>query len=538
MPSFDYIIIGAGTAGCLLANRLSADAGATVLLVEAGEKDNHPLLKVPIGFGAMYANKRYNYCLNSEPEEGLADRQINQPRGKVLGGSSAINGMMYVRGQREDFDDWAALGNPGWAYDEILPYFLQHERNSRGANQWHGDDGEWPVSDASFRPQWAEWFLEAAENAGIPRNEDINAKDQCGIDYTQLTQLHGSRYSSARAFLEPIKGRSNLTVRTQAQVARLLIKGSRATGIEVIHNGDLQQITARRETIVSAGALHSPQILLLSGIGDKDQLQALGISVAHHLPGVGQNLQEHIGVDVVRVAQQGLTIREEFTPHRLIRALYQYLFKGVGVLTFNGALVSGFIHSSGDASLRPNCQIVFSPAATKLSEDGDPNKTRIIRGLTSMIYPVRPDARGSITLRSSSIDDAPVIRHGSLKTGRDCQEMIDAVKLQRKVFAQSILEGRVGKEIQPGDSVQADAEILDYVRHNARGCFHPVGSCKMGQDAMAVVDERLRVHGIAGLRVVDGSIMPTITSGNTNAPIAMIAEKAAAMIVADNFKIN
>ena len=534
MSAFDYIIIGAGTAGCLLANRLSADSRNSVLVLEAGERDKGPLFKVPIAFGALYANPRYNYCMYSEPEPGLDNRRVDQPRGKVLGGTSAINGMIYARGQREDFDHWAALGNTGWSYDEVLPYFKRHERNSDLDDDYHNSSGEYPISNGRFRPDWTEWYLEAAESAGIVRNPDINGASPFGIDYAQLTQLNGSRYSSARTFIEPVEAsRSNLTVLTKARVSRLLLEGQRVTGVEVQQGGDTRRYTASKETILGAGTFHSPQILMLSGIGDAAELQALGIGVAHHLPGVGKNLQEHIGVDVVHEAQQGLTMRELFMPHRLIASVFEYLFKGTGMLTFPGAVVSGFVHSSGDFSQRPNIQLVFSPAATLGNDDGSTDRINIVRGLTSMAYPVRPDARGTVSLRSANIDDDPVIRHHFLQSERDCREMIESVRLQRSVFAQPCLQGKAGAELLPGATAQTDEEILAYARSNAHGCYHPVGTCKMGNDDMAVVDSTLRLHGLEGLRIVDGSIMPTVTSGNTNAPIAMIAEKAASMILAN-----
>jgi len=530
VKQFDYIIVGAGTAGCLLANRLSACGRYSVLLLEAGPEDRSPLIRVPVGFGALYDHKGLNWRLQSEPEPELNNRSISQPRGKVLGGTSAINGMMYVRGQVDDYDHWASLGNSGWSYYDILPYFRRSEGNPEGDERWHGHGGELPVSPVRYRPELAEAFIDAAVQAGIPRNPDINGPDQRGIDYTALYQKNGSRFSAARAFLAPVKGRRNLAVVNGAAVQRIRFAQLRAKGVEVLVGGRLEQFNCHRELLLCTGALHSPQLLQLSGVGPAAMLQAQGIDRVKALEGVGANLQEHLGIEVRHTTRAGLTMCEEFRPHRVLRHVLNYIFRRRGLLTFNGALVSGFAHLAGDKSARPDCQVVFSPAAT--DDSGGPNSIRIISGITAMAYPLRPDARGSVELRSANPLDAPLIRHNFLRSERDRRDMIGAVRLQRSVFAQPAIMPYLESEISPGVDLQSDDEILDYVRGGAHGCYHPVGSCRMGQDDAAVVDEELRVHGLQGIRVVDGSIMPTLVSGNTNAPITMIAEKGAAMILA------
>ncbi len=529
--SFDYIIVGAGTAGCLLANRLSTDGNSQVLLIEAGAKDKSLLINVPIGFALLYSHKKLNWRLQSEPEPNLNNRRISQPRGKVLGGSSAINGMMYVRGQPEDYDHWSELGNEGWSYEEVLPYFLKSEKQTRGSDRYHNDTGEWPVSDVRFRSELADHFVDAAVESGLNRNPDINGAKQAGIDYTQLSQANGQRYSSSRVFLHDALKRPNLTVVTDAQVQKIIFDNDRAVAVELLCKNKKQSYQAKREVILSAGSLHTPQLLMLSGVGDRRELADHNIDVVEHLPAVGKNLQEHLGISVIYECREGQSMLEEFKPHRLVGHMVKYLTRKKGLLCFNGALVSGFFNTNGNDHERPNCQVVFSPAA---ADDSDPeNRVKVLPGVTAMAYPLRPDARGSISLASASVDANPVIRHGFLETERDRKELIDAVRRVRKIFLQPALESSVQKEIFPGVERQTDEAILEFIREHAQGCYHPVGSCRMGQGEDAVVDNRLRVHGLKGLRVVDASVMPTLVSGNTNAPVTMIAEKAAAMILED-----
>ena len=531
-PDYDYIIIGAGAAGCVLANRLSANPDNQVLLLEAGPAGKTPLVSVPIGFGMLYYHKTYNWLRTSEPEVALKGRTVFHPLGKLLGGTSAINGMMYIRGQREDYDHWAALGNKGWSYDEVLPFFRQSEQYEGGENQFHGQDGEWHVEEARYESPLLDSFIEAAAAYGLPLNSDPNGASQIGVGLAPVNQRRGRRDSTASAFLTPVRKRPNLHIETGACAERLLLEGRRAVGVGYSQRGHRRQARAQREVILCGGAMHSPQLLQLSGIGPAELLAKLGIPLLHDLPGVGENLQEHLGVDVTHRCNEPVSLADQFKPHRFIGQLFRYLTRRRGLLAFNGSPIACFTHSEGDHSQRPDCQIVFFPMVSSHSDSESSDSIKMEPGMTAMIYPLRPDARGHVRICSTNPQDPPQICHNFLQTERDQRDIINALRRPREIFSQAPFDRYRGEEIAPGPAVSTDAEILDYARETTRGVYHPVGTCKMGSDAMAVVDSELRVHGIEQLRVVDGSIMPTITSGNTCAPVVMIAEKAAAMILA------
>ncbi len=530
---FDYIIVGAGTAGCVLANRLSGDTGNSVLVLEAGPKDRTPFIHIPLGLGLLFDHKKLNWRLKSAPELSINNRVIGQPLGKVLGGTSSINGMMYIRGQREDYDQWAAQGNRGWSYEEVLPYFKRSECYEGGADTYHGHSGQWHVEEVRYQPALLKKYKEAALAMGIPSNNDVNGAHQQGVCISPVSQKRGRRDSTATAFLNPIKRRPNLTLLTESHVKKILFEKQRATWIRYERRGKTFETRVRKEMLLCSGALNSPKLLQLSGVGPKRLLEEYDIKLVCDLPGVGENLQEHLGVDVVYECTQPLTLMDELKPHRFLKHLLMYLFKRQGLLTFNGPLITAFCHTSGDHLQRPDCQLVFFPVypLTRETHGSKINPTQSKRGMTSMGYPLKPDARGSVRIQSGDPFQAPKIYHNFLETQRDRGKLIEAVRLQRKLFAQGAFDACRGEEILPGASVRSDEEILEYIRATASGCYHPVGTCKMGQDEMAVVDDQLRVRGLKGLRVVDGSVMPVITSGNTCAPIVMIAEKASEMIL-------
>ncbi|MEH2349741.1 MAG: GMC family oxidoreductase N-terminal domain-containing protein [Nostoc sp.] len=502
MTHYDYIVIGAGSAGCVVANRLTEDMTTTVLLLEAGNPDTKPEIQIPAKCISLLGTE-VDWSYFSEPEPYLNNRKMFCSRGKVLGGSSSINFMMYVRGNPDNYDRWQALGNPGWSYQDVLPYFKKSENQQRGASEYHGINGELSVTDIVSRAIVSQKFVDACVAMGYDHNPDFNAEQQEGVGYYQLTVKDGKRHSAAAAFLMPILQRPNLTTMTGALVTRLLFEGTRTVGVEYLHEGMRHQARVNSEVILSAGAFDSPKLLMLSGIGDAEYLQALGIPVVVHLPGVGQNLQDHILVTVVHETTQDV--------HPAI--------------TSNGIEAGLFLHSQGNLDVAPDLQLFFGPILF-----APPGYAHSDSGFTGAVSLTCLQNTGSVSLRSLDPQDTPMFRMNYLQSQADVQKLVEGIKLIRQLFQNSVFDEFPSQEIAPGADVQSDEALETYIRNGCSTVWHPVGTCKMGIDSMAVVDPELRVHGVVGLRVVDASIMPTVTTGNTNAPTIMIGEKAADLI--------
>ena len=529
--TFDYVIIGAGSAGCVLANRLSADPRNSVCLLEAGGKDNWIWFHIPVGYLFAIGNPRADWMFKTESEAGLNGRVLNYPRGKVLGGSSAINAMIYMRGQREDYDNWRQIGLQGWGWDDVKPIFRRHLDHYLGEGEHHGAGGEWRVEAPRVRWELLDAFIEAAVEAGIPRVDDFNTGSNEGISYFQVNQKNGRRWSSARGFLKPALSRPNLKVETHAHATRILFEGKRAVGVEFMQNGSLRQVLARQEVVLSAGAVASPKILQLSGIGDGALLQQHGVDVIHHLPGVGENLQDHLQLRPVYKVQGVRTLNEDY--RSLVKkghmALEYALFRR-GPLTMAPSQLGAFTRSSAEYAT-PNLQFHVQPLSLdRFGEDPHP-----FPAFTASVCNLRPTSRGSVRIRSRDTDEAPVIRPNYLSTPEDQRVAVDALRLVRQVVSMPALRKYRPEEYKPGASLTTDDELLHGAREIGTTIFHPVGTAKMGieSDPMAVTDARLRVRGVENLRVIDASVMPAITSGNTNSPTLMIAEKGATMILED-----
>ncbi|MEH2169023.1 MAG: GMC family oxidoreductase N-terminal domain-containing protein [Nostoc sp.] len=507
---YDYIVIGAGSAGCVVANRLTEEPETTVLLLEAGKEDTKPEIQIPSECTNLPGSE-VDWGYFSEPEPYLNNRKIFCPRGKVLGGSSSINFMTYIRGNDRDYNHWRELGNPGWSYQDILPYFKKSENQQRGVSEYHGVDGELSVTDVISPSAISQRFVDACVTMGYDENPDFNGMQQSGAGPFQVTIKDGKRHSTAAAFLVPILKRPNLTTMTGALVTRLLFEGTCTVGVEYLHESILHQVRVNKEVILSAGAFDSPKLLMLSGIGDAEYLQAMGIPVVVDLPGVGQNLQDHVCVPV---------------PYEATQDLHS-----------NGIAETGlFLHSEGHLDAAPDLELIFAPILRV--PPGYPNSGFGFTGIIVLTHPqnigsisLRP-AEGSSALLSSDPKDTPMIRLNYLQSQSDVQKLVDAIKLTRKLFHTSAFDEFRGREVAPGADVTSDEALVAYIREVCSTVYHPIGTCKMGTDPMAVVDPELRVHGVKGLRVVDASIMPTLITGHTNAPTIMIGEKAADLIKA------
>jgi choline dehydrogenase len=516
---FDYIIVGAGSAGCVLANRLSENPGNRVLLLEAGGRDWHPFIHMPAGLAKLVGYDSINWAYETEPQQELNGRRLYWPRGKVLGGSSSINAMCYCRGHRKDYNGWAESGAPGWDAASVLPYFMRSEDQGNGPSDYHGVGGPLSVQDLRHTNVLSELFLEAAVQAGFQRTDDFNGPHQRGFDYYQVTQRDGKRCSTAVAYLRPAAKRPNLVVSTHSFAERLLFEGNRAVGVSFRKKSRPQEARANR-VILAGGAINSPQLLMLSGVGPADHLRSIGIDVRLDLQGVGQNLQDHLDICTLFETRKSVgydQLSEVLTGLR-------YLLSRSGPGSSNIAEAGGFIVSRHATDDRPDIQMHFVPALL------DDHGRNILpgHGMTIHACTLRPESRGEIRLKSANPSEAPAMQPNYLDTEYDRKMMRECVRLARLIFAQDAFAPHRGKEIFPGEAVQSDEEIMAFIRRKAETIYHPIGTCKMGTDDLAVVDPDLNVRGIEGLSVVDASIMPALVSGNTNAPTIMIAEKFAA----------
>lgn len=534
--TFDYVIIGAGSAGCVLANRLSKDPRNQVCLLEAGGKDNWIWYHIPVGYLFAIGNPRADWMFKTESEPGLNGRVLNYPRGKVLGGCSAINAMVYMRGQKEDYDNWRRMGLEGWGWDDVKPIFRQHLDHYLGAGEHHGAGGEWRVEAPRTRWDILDTFIDAAIEAGIPRVSDFNTGSNEGISYFHVNQKSGRRWSAARGFLKPALSRPNLTLEIHAHATRILFEGKRAVGVEILQNGTLRRIHARKEVILSAGAVASPKLLQLSGIGDGTFLQEHGIEPLQHLPGVGANLQDHLQLRPIYKVHGVRTLNEDYRSlMKKGRMALEYALFRKGPLTMAPSQLGAFTRSSSDYAT-PNLQFHIQPLSLdKFGEDPHP-----FPAFTASVCNLRPTSRGTITIRSRDPSDAPFIRPNYLSTEADQRVAVDSLRLVRHIVSMPALRKYRPEEYKPGANLTTDEELLNGARDIGTTIFHPVGTAKMGVDSdpMAVTDGRLRVRGVEGLRVIDASVMPTITSGNTNSPTLMIADKGAAMILEDHARNN
>jgi len=526
---FDYIIIGGGSAGCVLAARLSEDPDVTVALLEAGPADRSVLIHCPAGLPLLSRQKATSWGFETVPQPGLNGRRGYQPRGKVLGGSSSVNAMVYVRGQREDYDHWASEGNAGWSFDEVLPYFKRAENNERGADAWHGSGGPLNVKDLASPNPFSSIFVEAGKQAGHPHNRDFNAAQQEGVGVYQVTHKNGERWSAAKGYLTPNLARPNLQVFTGAHTSRILLEKKRAVGVEFQHEGLVKQLKATREVLLCAGALMSPQILMLSGIGPHRHLLENGIATLHDLPGVGQNLHDH--PDVVQVfhapGQKNLVGITPAGLTRIVKGIFEWRGQRSGILTTNFAEAGGFLKSTPEEPT-PDLQLHF--AVAKIVDHG--RKTSFGHGFSCHICVLRPKSRGSLRLAGKDPLAAPLIDPNFLGDRDDMERLIRGFRIMRRILTQPALANCGSRESAASASAQSDLEIEKFIREHADTVYHPVGSCRMGNGPLDVVDAQLRVHGILALRVVDASIMPRLVSGNTNAPVVMIGEKAADMVKA------
>lgn len=526
--NFDYIIVGAGSAGCAVANRLSENPKNKVLLIEAG-RAFHPVSRLPASFALLIDNPLANWRYRSEPEESTANREIPIPRGKLLGGSSSINGLVYVRGNKLDYDTWAQMGNTGWSYEDVLPFFKKMENYQGEVTDIRGNDGPLKVSEVNDRNPIYDGLFKAAEENNIPLNKDYNGEEQEGIGYTQTTIFRGERMSAEVAYLRPIKSRKNLTIVTNSLVTRLLFEEKKCVGLEVKQKNKSIRYLTTKEIILCGGAINSPQILELSGIGNRDILEEKGISVIHELKGVGENLRDHIAPRIVyKITKPGIAYNDKARGINLLKQVANYVFKRDGFLTLPSAPVVGFFKTRKELAA-PDIQVHFIPYKVVL-ENGK-RKLGVEPGITCTVNQNLPESRGSIHIKSKNPEEPPAIKFNFLSNSLDRETLVSGVKLIRKIMNSETMQEFCGEEIQPGKSFDTDEDILNFIKEKAETVYHPSGTCKMGFDQEAVVDKNLKVHGIKGLRIADASIMPTLVSGNTNAVCMMIGERCADFII-------
>lgn len=535
METYDYIVVGAGSSGCVVASRLCEDSRLRVLLIEAGGDMNAFWVHTPAGMAKLFGSPQFNWRFKTEPVPTLGGRAVQWDRGKGLGGSSAINGMIYMRGQAEDYDQWARQGNAGWRWSEVLPYFRRSENNVRGASGFHGNSGPLSVTDPAEVHPAAEDFISACVNTGIPRSPDLNAPPHPGVGLRQYTIKGGKRHSAYNAFIEPVRQRRNLSILSHTHVRRVLLDSGEAIGVEVQHDGQRRNIMAAREVILSGGALASPQLLMLSGIGDAAQLHRHGIATELALPGVGRNLQDHWYASLAWRCTAGSSVNHRLSGLRKYLEGARYLLTRGGYLALGAAPVTAYVNS--EAGGRADLQLSFNPmsfSATPSGEvaaDGHP-------GMSASVVLLTPESRGHLELASGDPLQAPLLHPNYLSTESDIRRHLTGMRLLRQIAQTPPLGQRVVEEVKPGAKVNSDAQLLDYLKRSGGTGWHPVGTCKMGSDAQAVVDARLRVRGMRRLRVIDASIMPTIVTGNTNAPCIMIGEKGADMILEDALAVR
>jgi choline dehydrogenase len=525
----DYVVVGAGSAGCVVAARLS-ESGASVILLEAGPADWHPMIHIPAGMRSLIRHPVVNWNFATEPEKGSGERRLDWPRGRVLGGSSSINGMLYVRGAPADFDGWAQMGCRGWSWDDVLPYFKKSEHYvQKGDPEVRGQGGPLKVEDYRTILPLTHRFVEAAQQAGFPFNPDLNGKQREGVGYSQMTRRGRLRGSTAQTFLREARRRPNLRVETEAQGGRLLFEGKRCVGASFRRGGNLTEVRANREVIVAGGTVNSPHILQVSGIGPAPHLQALGIPVVHDLPGVGGNLVDHYVIRVVHRVHDVLTVNEVARWPRVLPEIVRFFATGKGALTF-GVTTAQVFCDSREGLASPDLQLLFTPGSTHPQKFGQLDEKP---GMSCVVCVVKPDSRGTIMAVSSDPFARPAIKPNYLTAHTDELALLGGTRHVRRIFAAPALAQFSAGEFLPGPDLQSDADLLAYARRAGNTLYHPVGTCRMGEDPRAAVDSRLRVHGIQGLRVIDASVMPTLTTGNTNAPTIMIGEKGAAMIRED-----